>query len=109
MKILICGEGGQGIQSIAQILSKAAFLEGKFSLYIPNFGVEQRGGVSLAFLIIDDIEIFYPKFEKADLIAILAKRSFPRVRSYLSDKTKVVFGPLVKPDQSLIKSDFYLV
>lgn len=43
-KIALAGEGGQGVQSVAMILTEAAALEGKEILYIPNFGVEQRGG-----------------------------------------------------------------
>jgi 2-oxoglutarate ferredoxin oxidoreductase subunit gamma len=42
IKILLAGEGGQGVQAIAEILSRAAFLENKKALYIPNFGVEHQ-------------------------------------------------------------------
>jgi len=95
IKILIAGEGGQGVQAIAEILAKAAFLENKKSLYIPNFGVEQRGGVSLAFVVIDDKQVVYPKFEKADILAILSERSRERVQPYLDDKTKLILGPAI--------------
>ena len=95
IKILIAGEGGQGVQAIAEILAKAAFLENKKALYIPNFGVEQRGGVSLAFIVIDDKEVVYPKFEKADILAVLSERSKERVQIYLDDKTKLILGPAV--------------
>jgi 2-oxoglutarate ferredoxin oxidoreductase subunit gamma len=95
IKILIAGEGGQGVQAIAEILAKAAFLENKKALYIPNFGVEQRGGVSLAFVVIDDKEVVYPKFEKADILAVLSERSRERVQVYLEDKTKLILGPAV--------------
>ena len=44
-KIVLAGEGGQGVQSIAKILVEAGYEAGKEVLYIPNFGVEQRGGV----------------------------------------------------------------
>ena len=46
-KIVLAGEGGQGVQSIAKILVEAGYEAGKQVLYIPNFGVEQRGGVSV--------------------------------------------------------------
>lgn len=95
-KILFAGEGGQGVQVIAEILAKAANLEGKEASYIPNFGVEQRGGVSLAFVIISDQKVVYPKFEKADLLAILSDRSVERVQRYIDKKTKVIKGPAVK-------------
>jgi len=97
MNILFAGEGGQGVQAIAQILAKAAFLEGYSPLYIPNFGVEQRGGVSLAFLVINkNNPACYPKFEKADMVAILAERSVKRVQRYIDSKTIVILGPALK-------------
>lgn len=95
MKILIAGEGGQGVQLIAEILAKAAFLEGKKSLYIPNFGVEQRGGVSLAFVTIENNFITYPKFEKADILAILCNRAVERVVNYIKPETLIILGPAV--------------
>jgi len=90
MKILIAGEGGQGIQTIAQVLARAAFREGKNTLYIPNFGVEQRGGASIAFLVIDKNPVVYPKFEKADVLATLSERVKDQVKKYQGPKTKII-------------------
>lgn len=98
-KVLFAGEGGQGVQVIAEILAKAAFKEGKSSLYIPNFGVEQRGGTSLAFVVINQKPIAYPKFQQADFLAILSDRSIKRVEPYLGPKTKVILGPAVTQKQ----------
>ncbi len=95
IKVLIAGEGGQGVQAMAEILARAAFLENKRALYIPNFGVEQRGGVSLAFVIIDNKPVVYPKFAKADILAIFSERSRERVKSYLDESTKVIEGPAI--------------
>lgn len=49
VKIALAGEGGQGVQSVAGIMVEAANDSGREALYIPNFGVEQRGGVSVAY------------------------------------------------------------
>lgn len=96
MNLLFAGEGGQGVQVIAEILSQAAFLEGKDVLYIPNFGVEQRGGVSLAFVVIDNKPVAYPKFSTADYAVVLSDRSIARLKSYIKpDKTKQLLGPAV--------------
>jgi 2-oxoglutarate ferredoxin oxidoreductase subunit gamma len=46
-KIIIAGEGGQGIQTIAHAFARAAFLDDLNVSFMPNYGVEQRGGVSL--------------------------------------------------------------
>jgi len=67
VKIALAGEGGQGVQSVAQILTEAAALEGKEILYIPNFGVEQRGGVSIAFVQIGDQKIGAPSLRQVIL------------------------------------------
>lgn len=90
MKILIAGEGGQGIQTAAQALAEAAFKEGKNILYIPNFGVEQRGGASIAFIVIDKNPVVYPKFEKAELLVILSDKIKNRIKRYQGPKSKVI-------------------
>lgn len=90
-RILIAGEGGQGIQALAKILSSTAFACGKKVTFLPNFGVEQRGGVSLAFIQISDDAISFPKFQKADIIVCLAERAIKRVENYFSDNTVLLF------------------
>lgn len=89
-EILIAGEGGQGIQTIGQILQNAAIKKGLNSTYLPNFGVEQRGGVSLAYVIISSEPILYPKFQKADLLVVAASRAISRITGYLGKETKIV-------------------
>ena len=37
VRIAFAGEGGQGVQSVAEILAEAAYDEGKQTIYIPNF------------------------------------------------------------------------
>ncbi len=83
VKIIIAGEGGQGVQTIGELLAEAAYISGKQALYIPNFGVEQRGGVSIAFVQIAEGKIGSPKFQKADLLVVLSQRSVERTKDYL--------------------------
>jgi len=90
LRILFAGEGGQGVQAAAQILAEAAFASGKKVTYIPNFGVEQRGGFSLAFIIVDTEPIAYPKFAKANILAAFSSASLGRVGQYLDKQTKIV-------------------
>ena len=68
VKIALAGEGGQGVQSVGEILAEAAYTEGKESIYVPNFGLEQRGGVSIAFVQIADEQIGSPKFKTGDIV-----------------------------------------
>lgn len=91
MNILFAGDGGQGVQTIASIISEVIFENKKYHISaIPNFGLEQRGGVSLVFVKISEEEIKYPKFSEADVVLILSKQSRERIKNYVGDKTKVL-------------------
>jgi len=96
VKIALAGEGGQGVQSVAQILTEAAALEGKEILYIPNFGVEQRGGVSIAFVQIGDQKIGAPKFKTGDIVIALSGRAVRRVSRYVGSETLFIYDASIE-------------
>lgn len=82
IKILLSGDGGQGIQLMSDLICRSAIGRGFFVSHIPNYGLEQRGGVSLAFIQISDNEIAYPKFSKPDILVILSQQAEERTRQY---------------------------
>lgn len=90
-KIAVAGEGGQGVQSIGEILAEAANKSGLETTYMPNFGVEQRGGVSIAFVQISDRPIGAPKFKRADVLVVLSPRSVERTSGYVIPGTTVIY------------------
>jgi len=94
-KIVLAGEGGHGIQSIAKILVEAGYAAEKHVLYIPNFGVEQRGGVSIAYCQISDEPIGEPRFSKGDIVIVLSDRAIDRCETYVDENTTVVYDPSV--------------
>jgi len=96
-KILIAGEGGQGIQTIAKILSQALVDAGFFVSYIPQFGPEQRGAPSVAFIQFSKSQINYPKFDTADLAIILRRRAINPVQNYLNRETEILFDSSTIP------------
>ena len=102
-KIVLAGEGGQGVQSIAKILVEAGYDAGKQVLYIPNFGVEQRGGVSIAFCQIADERIGEPRFAKGDIIIMLSDRAIDRCEAYVSENSTVVYDPSVCTKKPQVK------
>jgi len=95
-KIVIAGEGGQGVQAIGDILAEAAVMDGKEAIYIPNFGIEQRGGVSLAFVQIGNRQIGSPKFRHGNIVIALSERAIERTKQYITEKTIFIY------DSSLI-------
>ncbi|MCX6799652.1 MAG: 2-oxoacid:acceptor oxidoreductase family protein [Candidatus Falkowbacteria bacterium] len=90
INIIIAGEGGQGVQKIGEILAETAFNAGYKTTYIPNFTVQQRGGVSIAFVIISNEPIIYPKFTKASLAVILSGRSIEQIKNKLTTQTIII-------------------
>lgn len=96
VKIALAGEGGQGVQSVAEIIAEAANEEGREALYIPNFGVEQRGGVSVAYLQIGTEAIGSPKFQKADIVVALSDRAVRRTQKYVDERTTFVYDTSIE-------------
>ena len=99
VRIALAGEGGQGVQSVAEILAEAAYDEGKQTIYIPNFGLEQRGGVSIAFIQASDERIGAPKFNKADVVIALSERAVSRTATYSDSNTLYVYDSGFKVDE----------
>jgi len=91
IRIALAGEGGQGVQSVAEILAEAAYNENRQTIYIPNFGLEQRGGVSIAFIQFSDKRIGAPKFSKADVVIALSDRAVERTTVYSDENTLFVY------------------
>lgn len=91
VRIALAGEGGQGVQAIAEIMAEAAYENNQQALYIPNFGLEQRGGVSIAFIQFSDRRIGAPKFQKADIVVALSERAVARTKDYSGPETLFVY------------------
>lgn len=101
IKILIAGEGGQGIQTVSKILIETAYHKNLEVSFVPNYGVEQRGGVSLGYIQFGEKKIGYPKFIKSDILVLLSQRSLERAKDYINPKVKIIYNKdLIKKDIS---------
>src|SRR5215471_4695697 len=56
-QVRIHGRGGQGVVTAAELLSVAAFRDGKHAQAFPSFGSERTGAPVVAFCRIDEKEI----------------------------------------------------
>ena len=56
-QVRVHGRGGQGVVSAAEMLSRAAFDEGRYAQAFPSFGSERMGAPVMAFCRIDTREI----------------------------------------------------
>jgi len=95
-EIVIHGRGGLGAVTTGQILSTAAFKDGKYSQSFPTYGVERTGAPVAAFVRISEkpinirCEIYHPDIvivlepslvEAADITANLKKESIIIINS----------------------------
>jgi len=75
-EIRLSGSGGQGMITAGIILAMAASLyDGKKSIQSQSYGPEARGGASKAEVIIDDIDINYPKVIAPDILVALTQEA----------------------------------
>ena len=71
IQVRIHGRGGQGVVTAAEMLSVAAFLEGRHAQAFPSFGSERTGAPVVAFCRIDDREIrLREPIQKPDILIV---------------------------------------
>ena len=90
LKILLAGDGGQGIQLLSDIICRSAIEQGLYAVSIPNYGLEQRGGVSLSFVQIGAKEIIYPKFIKPNILLIMSEQARARTKQHQFAEVKII-------------------
>jgi 2-oxoglutarate ferredoxin oxidoreductase subunit gamma len=70
-EVVLAGSGGQGLVSSGIMLGEAAILEGKNVTQTTSYGIFQRGGLSIAEVIISDEEILYQRVQDPDIVLAL--------------------------------------
>jgi 2-oxoisovalerate ferredoxin oxidoreductase beta subunit len=83
VSVKLAGAGGDGAQTAALILSKAAINEGFDSTHIPSYGPESRGGTSYADVHVAREEVLSPAAPE------------PRILAAFNAPSLVKFGPTV--------------
>lgn len=72
IEVKILGLAGQGCVTLASLIAKAAFLDGKYAQAFPFFGAERRGMPVEAYCRIDDEEILLRmSIENPDYVLVL--------------------------------------
>lgn len=104
-KIILTGEGGQGIQTIGKIIFDALSKSEQNISIIPQFGPEQRGTPSVVFLQFSDDKINYPRFETADAILIMRKRAYQQVAPFITKDTLIIFDSSTIPRKTISQNN----
>ncbi len=90
-EIRLSGSGGQGVILASVILGKAASIyDKKFSIQSQSYGPEARGGATKSDIIISDLEIMFPKIQKADYLLSLTQDAADKYTKMLKPGASVV-------------------
>ncbi len=111
--IILSGVGGQGVLSVAAIITMGAMKEGLLVRQSEVHGMAQRGGAVLAHMRISDKEIPSDLIAKgsADVILSMEPLESLRYTEYLSPKGSIITSkePLINipdyPEQDLIQNE----
>lgn len=86
----LAGAGGDGAQTAAMLLTRAAIAEGYDSTHIPSYGPESRGGTSYADVHIAETEVLSPASPTPHILVAFNAPSLTK------------FGPTVQPGGAII-------
>lgn len=96
-EIMFAGSGGQGVITASIIYAEAAALhEGFHAVQSQAYGPEARGGTSNAHVIINEIEVGYPKVIQPQVLVCLTQEAVDR------------FGPRLRPGGILLTDRFHV-
>jgi 2-oxoglutarate ferredoxin oxidoreductase subunit gamma len=91
LEILIIGEGGQGIQTMSDILAEAAYNDGYWPYSKCSYTPAARGGEIIASVIIAGEPQIYPLVEKADYVFVLSSnKTLEFVKDKITEKTCII-------------------
>ncbi|MEK6768536.1 MAG: 2-oxoacid:acceptor oxidoreductase family protein [Gemmatimonadota bacterium] len=86
----LAGAGGDGAQTAALLITRAAINEGFDSTHIPSYGPESRGGTSYADVHVADGEVLSPAAPDPHILIAFNAPSLAK------------FGPLVRPGGTIV-------
>lgn len=84
-EIRIGGSGGQGVVLAAQILGKAAILDGKNVLQTQAYGAEARGSLAKSEVIISDNKISFPAVRRPDILVAMNQQALDKLLKDLKE------------------------
>jgi len=92
-EIILSGVGGQGTVSSGAILGEAASsYDNKFAVMTCTYGTEVRGTFAKSDILISDNFIAYYEALYPDIILVLSKKAYSKIKNKIIKKTMVVIN-----------------
>jgi 2-oxoisovalerate ferredoxin oxidoreductase beta subunit len=89
--VKLAGAGGDGAQTAAMILARAAINEGFDATHIPSYGPESRGGTSYADVRLAETEVLSPAVPQPDVLVAFNAPSLARFGPAVTAGGTVIF------------------
>jgi 2-oxoisovalerate ferredoxin oxidoreductase beta subunit len=111
--IKLAGAGGDGAQTAALLLARAAINEGFDSTHIPSYGPESRGGTSYADVRIAESEVLSPAAPEPHILVAFNAPSLAKFGPQVAEGGTVIYDssvigevPSLRPDVRLVGVPF---
>jgi Pyruvate/2-oxoacid:ferredoxin oxidoreductase gamma subunit len=100
----LAGSGGDGAQTAAMIIARAAINEGFDATHIPSYGPESRGGTSYADVRLAEQEVLSPAAPNPHVLLAFNAPSLAKFGPQVVDGGVVVYDSSVTPDPPQLSS-----
>ena len=102
--VKLAGSGGDGAQTAAMILARAAINEGFDATHIPSYGPESRGGTSYADVQIAEDEVLSPAAPAPDVLLAFNAPSLAKFGPHVAAGGTIVYDSTVVPGVPALRS-----
>jgi 2-oxoisovalerate ferredoxin oxidoreductase beta subunit len=100
----LAGSGGDGAQTAAMIIARAAINEGFDATHIPSYGPESRGGTSYADVRLAAEEVLSPAAPRPHVLVAFNAPSLAKFGPGVADGGVVIYDSAVIPDPPALSS-----
>lgn len=94
----LAGAGGDGAQTAAMIIARAAINEGFDATHIPSYGPESRGGTSYADVRVAEEEVLSPAAPRPHVLLAFNAPSLAKFGPLVADNGIAIYDSTVAPD-----------
>jgi len=105
----MAGIGGQGILLMGQLLAKAAANQGFQVTWLPEYGVEKRGGDATCTVIVSEEEIYSPVVAHPQIMILMHSRMVPRFLPCLKGEGLLIVNSTLIDRGEITRNDVELV
>ena len=108
VKLILAGSAGEGIQSAAELLAKAAMYSGLHVTKKGDYPITVGTGFSVSELIFSPEEIYYTGINEPDAMLVISQNGFDYVKTRIGENTSVIIDNAVhhEPMNLLFTYDF---